>query len=161
MRKSLGQAVQERDAAQDELDLLKKKAATLDDELHFLKSDFSAKSSDVIERYSSQVLILLPTLSFFNFNFNLYMFFNYFKFVFFVQLQEANREASEARRALDQLRADNAALESALREEHARAFDATRMDKDRVDEEREEISRLTKLAEAHLQVHIIITKKST
>lgn len=59
LRKSLQVAVLERDEAKDELDFIRKRASTLEDELHFLKSEFSSKNTDVIERYTIQVLLML------------------------------------------------------------------------------------------------------
>lgn len=66
------------------------------------------------------------------------------------------KEANESRNVIAQLRADNAALEAALREEHARTSEAQRIElSQEAQETLRELARQTKLAEIHLQVRIV------
>jgi hypothetical protein len=68
LRAALQQATAARDEAQGELESLRMKATSLEDEHHFLQSEFSAKSADMLEKFSAQVLLslfLLPLLFFF------------------------------------------------------------------------------------------------
>jgi chromosome segregation ATPase len=55
LRAALQQATVARDEAQEELERLRKKATSLEDEHHFLQTDFSAKSTDMLEKFSAQV----------------------------------------------------------------------------------------------------------
>ena len=63
LRVALQQATGERDEAQSELERLRMKVTSLEDEHHFLQSDFSAKSADMLDKFSAQVFpptFLLP-----------------------------------------------------------------------------------------------------